>query len=119
MSREELEKLTATKLRELAHEYPEIEGAHALKKEELIVAILKARGEPIKVVKKKPTQIHEIKKHVKEMKAEKEKLQEEKAQDRKKISQLRRRIKKLKRQSRIMAGVKAAKAKASKEEKAS
>lgn len=119
MSREELEKLTATKLRELAHEYPEIEGAHALKKEELIVAILKARGEPIKVVKKKPAQIHEIKKHVKELKAEKEKLREEKAQTRKKISQLRRRIKRLKRQSRIMAGVKAAKAKEVKEEKAS
>jgi deoxyxylulose-5-phosphate synthase len=119
MSREELEKLTATKLREVAHEYPEIQGAHAMKKEELIVAILTARGEPVKVAKKKPTQIHEIKKHVKEMKAEKRKLQEEKAQNRKKISQLRRKIKRLKRQSRIMAGVKAAKAKEVKEEKAS
>ena len=118
MSREELEKLTATKLREIAHEYPDIQGAHAMKKEELIVAILTARGEPIKVAKKKPAQIHEIKKHVKEMKAEKEKLREGKAQDRKKLSQLRRRIKRLKRQTRIMAGVKAAKAKEVKEEKA-
>jgi predicted nuclease with TOPRIM domain len=118
MSREELEKLTATKLREIAHEYPDIQGAHAMKKEELIVAILTARGEPVKIAKKKPAQIHEIKKHVKEMKAEKEKLREGKAQDRKKVSQLRRRIKRLKRQTRIMAGVKAAKAKEVKEEKA-
>jgi hypothetical protein len=119
MSREELEKLTATKLREIAHEYPDIQGAHAMKKEELIVAILTARGEPVKVVKKKPTQIHEVKKHVKELKAEKLKIQEEKKRNRKKISQLRRQIKKLKRQTRIMAGVKAAKTKAVKEEKAS
>jgi septal ring factor EnvC (AmiA/AmiB activator) len=119
MSREELEKLTATKLRELAHEYPEIEGAHALKKEELIVAILKARGEPIKVAKKKPAQIHEIKKHVRALKTEKQKLREEQAQDRKKLTQLRRKIKRLKRQTRLMAGVKAAKVKEVKEEKAS
>ena len=55
MSREELEKLTATKLRELAHEYSDIEGAHAMKKEELIVAILKARGEPVKIAKRSPS----------------------------------------------------------------
>lgn len=117
MSREELEKLTATKLRELAHEYPDIEGAHAMKKEELIVAILKARGEPVKVAKKKPKQIPEIKKHIKELKSEKEKLRE--AKDRKKIDQLRRQIKKLKRQTRILAGVKAEKAEKAKEEKTS
>jgi len=119
MSREELEKLTATKLREIAHEYPDIQGAHAMKKEELIVAILTARGEPVKVAKKKPAQIHEVKKHVKDLKAEKLKIQAEKKRNRKKISQLRRQIKKLKRHTRIMAGVKAAKAKAVKEEKAS
>jgi FtsZ-binding cell division protein ZapB len=119
MSREELEKLTATKLREIAHEYPDIQGAHAMKKEELIVAILTARGEPVKVVKKKPTQIHEIKKHVKKLKEEKETLRTEKGTARKKISQMRRRIKRLKRQTRLMAGAKAEKAKKVKEEKAS
>ncbi|MCX5894605.1 MAG: Rho termination factor N-terminal domain-containing protein [Proteobacteria bacterium] len=91
MSREELEKLTATKLREIAHEYSDIQGAHAMKKEELIVAILKARGEPIKVAKKKPTQIHEIKKHIRELKAEKQKLLE--AKDLKKLGQIRKQIK--------------------------
>ena len=35
MSREELEKLTATKLREIAKEYDDITGASAMKKEDL------------------------------------------------------------------------------------
>jgi protein-arginine kinase activator protein McsA len=117
MSREELEKLTATKLREIAHEYSEIQGAHAMKKEELIVAILKARGEPVKAVKKKPSQIPEIKKHIRELKAEKQKLLE--AKDRKKINQVRKQIKKLKRQTRVLAGVKAEKAQKAKQEAAS
>jgi protein-arginine kinase activator protein McsA len=117
MSREELEKLTATKLREIAHEYPEIQGTHAMKKEELVVAILKARGEPIKAVKKKPKQIHEIKHHIRELKAEKQKLLE--AKDRKKINQVRKQIKKLKRQTRLMAGEKAEKAHKAKQEAAS
>ena len=117
MSREELEKLTATKLREMAHEYSDIQGAHALKKEELIVAILKARGEPIKVAKKKPTQIHEIKKHVRELKAEKQKLLE--AKDLKKLGQIRKQIKKFKRQTRLLAGQKAEKAEKAKQEAAS
>lgn len=117
MSREELEKLTATKLREIAHEYPDIQGAHAMKKEELIVAILKARGEPVKITKKKAKQIPELKKHFRELKAEKEKLRE--AKDRKKIDQLRRQIKKLKRQTRLLASAKAEKAEKAKEGKAS
>lgn len=41
MERKELEKLTATKLRELALEkYPEIKGVHAMKKEEILEAII-------------------------------------------------------------------------------
>jgi 3'-phosphoadenosine 5'-phosphosulfate sulfotransferase (PAPS reductase)/FAD synthetase len=106
--------LTATKLREIAHEYPDIQGTHAMKKEELIVAILKARGEPVKATKKKARQIPEIKMHIKELKAEKEKLRETK--NRKKIDQLRRQIKNLKRQTRVLAGAKAEKAEKAKEE---
>jgi len=41
MKREELEKLTATKLRELCMEkYPEIQGVSGMKKEEIIAAII-------------------------------------------------------------------------------
>jgi hypothetical protein len=40
--RSELEKLTATKLRELAHQYEEIKGASGLTKDQLIQAIVAA-----------------------------------------------------------------------------
>lgn len=101
MSREELEKLTATKLREMAKEYPSIQGAHAMKKEDLIVAILEAKGEPVKKVKKKSVKISEIKKQIRTLKAEKAKLLLER--DSKKVVQLRKQIKKLKRHSRRLA----------------
>jgi hypothetical protein len=39
-----LEKMTAKELREIALEIPEIEGVHAMKKEELLEAIRKSRG---------------------------------------------------------------------------
>ena len=54
MEEKDLEKLTATELRELAlKQYPDITGVHAMKKEELIAAIHKARGEAVKETKKK------------------------------------------------------------------
>ncbi|MCX8043016.1 MAG: Rho termination factor N-terminal domain-containing protein [Desulfobacterota bacterium] len=105
MSREELEKLTATKLRELAAEYPEIQGAHAMKKEELIIAILKARGEPISS-KKKDAHISDVKKEIRKLKTEKEKALQE--GDKKKITQLRKKIKQLKRITRQLAEKKSA-----------
>jgi len=105
MSREELEKLTATKLREIAAEYPDIQGAHAMKKEELIIAILKARGEPTKR-QKKDAHIGDVKKEIRTLKAEKEKALE--AGDKKKITQLRKKIKQLKRQTRLLAKQKSA-----------
>ncbi len=41
MKREELERLTATKLRELCMEkYPEIQGVSGMKKEEIVAAII-------------------------------------------------------------------------------
>ncbi len=39
-----LDKMTAKELREVAREIPEIQGAHAMNKEELLAAIKKARG---------------------------------------------------------------------------
>ncbi|MFB3886824.1 MAG: transcription termination factor Rho [Thermodesulfobacteriota bacterium] len=41
-----LEKLTAKELREMALGLPEIQGVHAMKKEELITAIRAAKGIP-------------------------------------------------------------------------
>jgi hypothetical protein len=99
-SRPELEKLTAIKLRELiAAEYPEIQGAHALKKEELVVTILKARGEPTHEVKKH-VPITDLKKAIRQLKAEQAQAQE--SRDAKKNTELRKKIAKLKRKTRLI-----------------
>ena len=101
-SRPELEKLTVVKLREVAHEYPEIVGATGMKKEELIKAILQARGEPVEKEKKKDlVHISQVKKEIKKLKAEKEKALVEK--DSQKASTLRKKISKLKKQTRLLA----------------
>jgi len=104
MSREELEKLTAVKLRELAAQYEEIAGAHAMKKDELVVAILKARGEPIKKEKKGAPTIAGIKRQIRSLKQEKAQL----AKDPKKVAGLRKKSKKMKRLTRALAGQKTA-----------
>ncbi len=89
-SRPELEKLTVVKLRELAHEYPQIVGAVGMKKEELIRAILEARGEPVEKEKKKDVvHISQHKKEIRTLKEEKEKALTEK--DNKKAAVLRKR----------------------------
>ena len=99
-SRPELEKLTAIKLRELiAAEYPEIQGAHAMKKEELVVQILKARGEPTHEVKKH-VPITDLKRTIRQLKAEQVKALE--AKDAKKNTELRKKIAKLKRKTRLI-----------------
>jgi len=100
----DLEKMTAVELRELAlKEYPEITGVHALKKEELVAAIHKARGEAIKEPKKKKAKAavkikvdkKELKKQIRELKTEKGKLLE--GHDKKSLSRIRKKIKRLKR----------------------
>lgn len=108
-SRPELEKLTAVKLRELiAADYPEIQGAHAMKKEELVVAILKARGEPTHEAKKH-VPITDIKKTIRKLKDEQAQAQQ--ARDAKKNTELRRKIARLKRKTRMIVemGAKASK----------
>ena len=100
-SRPELEKLTAVKLRELiAAEYPDIQGAHAMKKEELVVAILKARGEPTHDVKKH-IPLTDVKKNIRRLRAEQ--LQAQQAKDAKLNAKLRKKIAKLKRKTRTIA----------------
>jgi len=100
--KKELEKMTAVELRELAlKEYPNITGVHAMKKEELIIAIHQARGESIKEIKKKKSPVKvkadkkELKKKIRQLKEAKAKLFEE--GNKKSLKRLRKRIKRLKR----------------------
>ena len=98
----DLEKMTAIELRDYAlKNHPDITGVHAMKKEELLVAIKKARGEEVKETKKKKVkgkvkvEKKALKEKIRALKAEKEKALQ--AKDRKALARLRKRIKKYKR----------------------
>jgi hypothetical protein len=100
----DLEKMTATELREYAlKNHPDITGSHAMKKEELIVAIKKARGEEVKEVHKKKKKAtgkvkldkKAMKEKIRGLKAEREKILQ--AKDAKALARLRKKIKKYKR----------------------
>ena len=79
-----LEKMTAKELREMALGLPGVHGVHAMKKEELIAAIRKARGiteaelkkEKQVVAKKEKVvlSISELKQKAKELRAKREEL---------------------------------------------
>ncbi len=102
MAEVDLEKMTATELRDfaLAH-HPEITGVHAMKKEELVAAIHKARGEAVaekgkkKAAGKKKTDKKELKKQIRLLQTEKMKLIEQK--NKTALSRMRKKIKRLKR----------------------
>ena len=100
----DLEKMTAIELRDYAlKNHPDITGVHAMKKEELLVAIKKALGEEVKETKKKKVKVKAkvkvekkaLKEKIRALKAEKEKALQ--AKDRKALARLRKRIKKYKR----------------------
>ena len=102
MEEKELEKMTATELREFAlKNFPDITGVHAMKKEEILLAIRKIRGEDVKEVKKKkkaakvPVDKKELKKKILLLKAEREKFLQGK--NKKALAKLRKKIKRLKR----------------------
>lgn len=103
MAETDLEKMTATELRDYAlKNHPDITGVHAMKKEELVVAIRKARGEEVKEVPKKkkggkkaPSTKKELKQKIGTLKSEKAKLISE--GDKKKLARVRKQIKRLKR----------------------
>jgi excinuclease UvrABC helicase subunit UvrB len=106
-----LEKMTAKELREMALGLPGVHGVHAMKKEELIAAIRKAKGitevEPKKekvVVAKKEKKVYtiaELKQKVKEMRQKKgEALQQ---RNWKMAEILRKRISRLKKKTRRAA----------------
>jgi protein-arginine kinase activator protein McsA len=102
MEEKDLEKMTATELREFAlKNFPGITGVHAMKKEDLLLAIHKTRGEDIKEVKKKkkavkvPVDKKDLKKKIRLLKAEREKLLQKK--NKKALTTIRKKIKRLKR----------------------
>ena len=103
-SRPELEKLTATKLREIAKEYEQITGASGMKKEDLVNAILEARGEPLVEVHKDEQSISKIKQQIREMLKQRDAALAEK--DSTKLASARKTLKKLKRQTRALASKK-------------
>jgi hypothetical protein len=111
MAEVDLEKMTATELRDYALKtHPDVTGVHAMKKEELVVAIKKARGEEVKETKKKKVKAKvkvevekkALKERIRALKTEKEKILQ--AKDKKAVARLRKRIKKLKRMTKRAAG---------------
>jgi len=107
MEEKDLDKLTATKLREIAKQYGDISGTHAMKKDELIVAIRRARGEDITTVHGKDVnkKIADLKQTMQKLRDEKQAAREKK--NKKAVTHLRRRIKKYRRFTRKMARSKA------------
>ena len=107
--KKDLEKMTAVELRELAlKDYPNITGVHAMKKEELVLAIHRARGEDVKEVKKKKA-AGKVKADKKEIKKQLRLLKEKKNEllaggSKKDLIHLRRKIKRLKRLTQKAAG---------------
>jgi hypothetical protein len=105
MEIEDLEKMTDTELRDYAlKNHPDVTGVDALKKEELIVAIQKARGEegketPKKKEKKAGARVEVekkgLKQQIRQLRSEKDKLLPSK--DKKALHRLRKKIKRFKR----------------------
>ena len=93
-----LEKMTVKDLREMAIDMPGIVGVHAMKKEELIVAIKEVKGIKDEPVKKADASIGEIKKKIKAIKAQRHAALE--AKDSKMATICKRRISRLKKKSR-------------------
>ncbi|MBM4307367.1 MAG: transcription termination factor Rho [Deltaproteobacteria bacterium] len=104
-----LEKMTAKELREMALGLPGIHGVHAMKKEELLVAIRKAKGIPepekekkVGVKKEKVVlTVAQLKQKMKELKAKREEILQQKNVKMAKI--LRKRVIRLKKMTRRAA----------------
>jgi len=104
-----LEKMTAKELREMALGLPGIHGVHAMKKEELLVAIRKAKGIPEPEKEKKAgvkkekiiLTVAQLKQKMKELKAKREEILQQK--NIKMAQILRKRINRLKKMTRRVA----------------
>ena len=93
------DKMTATELRDIAKELPDITGAHGMKKAELLSAIKKAKGIKGTISKKRSVaSVREIKAKIQELKKQRVEFN---AQNNKKMAGIfRRRINRLKKQTR-------------------
>ncbi|MBK5102349.1 MAG: hypothetical protein JJE15_15400, partial [Desulfobacteraceae bacterium] len=101
-----LDKMTAKELREIAKEIPGVTGAHAMKKEQLLVIIKEDRGikdeEPAKKKSVKSTlSAKELKEKIAQLKVDKAAARE--VWNRKEVNRLRRRINRLKKRTRKVA----------------
>ena len=96
-----LEKMTVKELREMAKDIPGITGVHAMKKDELIVELKKAKGIKDEPVKKADANIADLKQKIKALKAQRRGALE--AKDKKNATIFKRRISRLKKKTRRAA----------------
>ena len=96
-----LEKMTVKELRELAKDIPGITGVHAMKKDELIVEIKRAKGITDEPIKKADASIADLKQKIKALKAQRREAIV--AKDKKKATIFKRRISRLKKKTRRAA----------------
>ena len=96
-----LEKMTVKELREMAKDIPGITGVHAMKKDDLIVEIKKAKGIKDEPRKKADASIADLKQKIKALKAQRREALE--AKDKKKATIFKRRISRLKKKTRRAA----------------
>ncbi len=96
-----LEKMTATELRDVAKDIPDITGASGMNKSELVSAIKKARGIEDDTPKRSGASNREIKVQIKELKVKRQDALN--SDDRKTATILKRRISRLKKKSRKAA----------------
>ncbi|MFP3998243.1 MAG: Rho termination factor N-terminal domain-containing protein [Desulfobacterales bacterium] len=97
-----LEKMTATELREVARELPDITGASGMNKAELIKAIKKAKGiEDTGRKKQSDMSVRQIKEKIRELKKQRQSFLEN--NDKKMADIYRRRISRLKKKTRRAA----------------
>jgi Pyruvate/2-oxoacid:ferredoxin oxidoreductase gamma subunit len=104
----ELEKMTVKELRAIAGEETEAVGIHAMKKEELLSEIKKARGvteedTPKQKKKQKEITVKDLKEKIAEFKTKKEELR--RSQNMRMVGVLRRRINRAKKRTRKLARV--------------
>jgi predicted ATPase len=97
-----LEKMTATELRQMAADIPEITGASGMNKAELIKEIKSAKGiEDKGGGRKSKVSMRDLKKRIKELKEKRQEMRE--ADDKKMAAIYRRRLSRLKKKTRKAA----------------
>ena len=97
-----LDKMTATELRQIAIDIPEITGASGMNKTELLKAIKKAKGIEDQGKKKEAkVSVRELKEKIQDLKKKKQAMRE--ADDKKMAAIYRRRISRLKKKTRKVA----------------